>query len=151
MSAAKVFVFASADTTGETHQRLQEQGCELIFGNTAWETPHAQNEAEMARIATGCAALVGTSLRSSPITRRILASAGYLRIVAKYTIGVDDIDVEAATELGILVTHSPTESNWGGVAEGTVTAMLTMLKKVRERDRHLKDEGGWKDQRLEGT
>jgi D-3-phosphoglycerate dehydrogenase / 2-oxoglutarate reductase len=71
--------------------------------------------------------------------------------VAKYTIGVDDVDVEAATELGILVAHGPTESNWGGVAEGTVTAMLAMLKKVRERDRHLKDGGGWRDPGLQGT
>jgi phosphoglycerate dehydrogenase-like enzyme len=151
MSAAKVFVFAPADPTGETHQRLQDQGCVLVFGDPAWENPNENNEAEMASKAAGCEALVGTSIRSSPITKRIMESSSNLRIIAKYTIGVDDIDVEAATELGILVTHSPTESNWGGVAEGTVTAMLTMLKKVRERDRHLKEEAGWKDTRLEGT
>jgi phosphoglycerate dehydrogenase-like enzyme len=80
-----------------------------------------------------------------------MTASDRLRIVAKYTIGVDDVDVEAATELGILVTHSPTESNWGGVAEGTLTAMLTMLKKVRERDRHLKEQGGWRDSKLQGT
>jgi phosphoglycerate dehydrogenase-like enzyme len=105
----------------------------------------------MARMAAGCDALIGTSVRSSPITRRILESSDSLRIVAKYTIGVDDIDVEAATALGILVTHSPTESNWGGVAEGTIASMLTMLKKVRERDRYLKDGNPWKDDRLLGT
>ncbi|WP_089943818.1 NAD(P)-dependent oxidoreductase [Candidatus Entotheonella palauensis] len=147
----KVFVFAPADPTGETHQRLQDQGCELVFGNPAWENPGETHEAEMAAMAAGCEALVGTSIRSSPITKRIMASSSNLRIVAKYSIGVDDVDVEAATELGILVTHSPTESNWGGVAEGTVTCMLTMLKKVRERDRHLKEEAGWKESRLEGT
>jgi phosphoglycerate dehydrogenase-like enzyme len=74
-----------------------------------------------------------------------------LRIIAKYTIGTDDVDVEAATELGILVTHGPTESNWGGVAEGVLAAMLALLKKVRERDRHLKESQGWRDQRLQGT
>jgi D-3-phosphoglycerate dehydrogenase / 2-oxoglutarate reductase len=105
----------------------------------------------MARMAAGCDALIGTSIRRSPITKRILASSDTLRIVAKYTIGVDDIDVEAATALGILVTHGPTESNWGGVAEGTITSMLTMLKKVRERDRYLKDGNPWKEDRLLGT
>jgi phosphoglycerate dehydrogenase-like enzyme len=80
-----------------------------------------------------------------------MESSDRLRIVAKYTIGTDDVDVEAATELGILVTHGPTESNWGGVAEGTITAMLTMLKKVRERDRHLKQRGEWRDPALQGT
>lgn len=150
MSAAnvKVMVFAPADPTGETHQRLQDQGCDLVFGNATWETPNENNETEMARMAAGCEALIGTSIRSSPITKRIMESSSNLRIVAKYSIGVDDVDVEAATELGILVTPSPTESNWGGVAEGTVTAMLTMLKKVRERDRHLKEEAGWKETRL---
>src|SRR5690606_22761535 len=73
-----------------------------------------------------------------------------LRIVAKYTIGVDDVDVDAATALGILVTHSPTEANWGGVAEGTVALMLAHLKRILERDRHVKT-GGWRDKRLEGV
>ena len=80
-----------------------------------------------------------------------MESSPELRVVAKYTIGVDDIDVEAATEMGILVCHGPTESNWGGVAEGTITAMLAMLKKVRERDQHLKDGGTWRDPKLQGV
>jgi phosphoglycerate dehydrogenase-like enzyme len=151
MSAPKVMIFAPADPTEESHRRLQAQGCELVLGKAAWDTPHGDNEAEMARMAAACSALIGTSLRSSPITRRVMEQAADLRIVAKYTIGVDDIDVEAATDLGILVAHSPTESNWGGVAEGTITAMLTMLKKVRERDRHLKEGMGWKDDGLLGT
>src|SRR3989339_139856 len=49
----------------------------------------------------------------------------------------------------ILVLRS--ESNWGGVAEGTITNMLTLLKKVRERDRHLKTTGEWRDPNLQGT
>jgi D-3-phosphoglycerate dehydrogenase / 2-oxoglutarate reductase len=151
MRAAKVFIFAPADPTAQTHKMLADQGCELILGKASWDTPHGNNEAEMARMAEGCDALVGTSIRSSPITRSIMESSDKLRIVAKYTIGVDDVDVEAATDLGILVTHSPTESNWGGVAEGTITAMLTMLKKVRERDRHLKAGNPWRDQGLQGT
>jgi phosphoglycerate dehydrogenase-like enzyme len=80
-----------------------------------------------------------------------MQSSDDLRIVAKYTIGVDDVDVDAATNLGILVTHSPTESNWGAVAEGTMAIMLGLLKRLRERDAHLKAGGGWRDERLEGT
>lgn len=150
MGATKVFIFAPADATGESHKRLKEHGCELVLGKASWETPYGNNEAEMAAMADGCDALVGTSIRSSPITRKIMGSSSRLRIVAKYTIGLDDVDVDAATELGVLVTHAPTESNWGGVAETTITAMLAMLKKVRERDRHLKQGGLWRDQRLEG-
>src|SRR3546814_17041155 len=95
--------------------------------------------------------MMGTSIRSSPITRKIMESAGpNLRIIAKYTVGVDDVDVDAATDLGIMVTHAPTESNFGGVAEGTMAMMLALLKKVRERDEYMKG-GGWRREVLQGN
>ena len=139
MAKAKVFVFAPADPTGESHKMLETAGCELKMGKANWDTPQGDSEQEMADLGAGSHALVGTSIRSTPITQKIMQSSKDLRIVAKYTIGVDDVDVDAATELGILVTHSPTESNWGGVAEGAITNMLTLAKKVRERDRYLKE------------
>lgn len=151
MGRAKVFIFAPADVTGETHKMLEDQGCEVLLGKASWDTPQGDNETAMALLAEKCDALAGTSIRSSPITKKIMQSSNRLRIVAKYTIGVDDVDVDAATELGILITHAPTESNWGGVAEGTITAILTLLKKVRERDRHLKGGGPWRDKQFEGT
>lgn len=113
MGAAKVFIFAPADPTGESHRKLEGRGWDLVLGKASWDTPQGNNEEEMAEMATGCDALTGTSIRSSPITKKIMQSSNKLRIVAKYTIGVDDVDVDAATELGIVVTHSPTESNWG--------------------------------------
>ena len=151
MSQAKVFVFAPVAADGKAHQHLQDNGCELILGKASWDTPQGNSEAEMVGMAHGCDALMGTSIRNAPISRTIMESSERLRIVAKYTIGTDDVDVDAATDLGIIVAHSPTESNWGGVAEGTIAAMLAMLKKLRERDRLLKDSGGWRDAKLQGT
>jgi len=95
--------------------------------------------------------LLGSMIYNTTISRAVLESSDRLRLVAKYSIGCEDIDVEAATELGILVTYGPTESNWGGVAEGTLGNMLCLLKKVRERDRHLKTDGAWRDPSLIGT
>ena len=151
MSEAKVFIFAPVNEAPETHRTLEAKGCALLLGKASWDTPQGNSEAEMVAMAKGCDALMGTSIRNAPISRTIMESSDRLRIVAKYTIGTDDVDVEAATELGILVTHGPTESNWGGVAEGTITAMLTMLKKVRERDRHLKERGAWREPAFQGT
>ena len=139
MSRATVFIFAPVEEARDSHKKLEAHGCELRLGKVSWDTPLGNSEPEMIRMTEGAHALMGTSIRNAPISRRIMESSPDLRIVAKYTIGVDDVDVEAATEMGILVCHGPTESNWGGVAEGTITAMLTMLKKVRERDRRLKD------------
>jgi len=150
MAQAKVLIFAPADSTGETHRRLEGLGCELALGKASWSTPMGNNEDEIVKMAQGADALMGTSIRSSPITRRIMESSKNLRIVAKFTIGVDDVDVEAATDLGILVTHAPTESNWGGVAEGTVGIMLTLLKNIREKDRFVK-AGHWRSNDLLGA
>lgn len=150
MPGPKVFVFAPADQSADSHERLEKAGVELTVGKAGWLTPMGDNEDEMAGIAATSDALMGTSIRSSPITRKIMEANPELRIVAKCTVGTDDVDVDAATELGILVTHAPTESNCYGVAEGTVQMILTVLKKARERDRALK-EGHWRQEGLVGT
>jgi phosphoglycerate dehydrogenase-like enzyme len=92
---------------------------------------------------------MGSTIRGAPIGEAVLDRVPTLRLISKYTIGVEDIDIAAATKRGILVTHCPTEANWGGVAEGTMAMMLAMLKRVRERDREVK-RGGWRDARLTG-
>ena len=157
MPQPTVFVFAVADSSGASHQRLEQAGCRLTLGESSWQDPEGDFEDAICAMAEGAAALTGTSIRSSPLTRRILESSDALRIVAKYTIGVDDVDVEAATELGILVTHAPTESNWSGVAEGTMAMMLALLKKTRQRDEHMRqapwrsDVEQWRPAELQGT
>ncbi len=151
MAAANVFIFAPSDPSGESQRRLEGAGCRVVLGKAGWHDPKGDNEEEIRLLARESDALAGTSIRSSPISRRIMEASDRLRIVAKYTIGVDDVDVDAATEMGILVTHGPTESNWGGVAEGTMAMMLALLKKVRERDQHLKQAGGWRADHLQGT
>ena len=152
VGSVKVFAFAP-EKPGEltaSENKLIAAGCDVVQGSAGWHTPQGNSEPEMIAMALGAEALMGTSIRSTPITRRIMEACPDLRIVAKYTIGYDDVDVDAATELGIIVTHSPTEANWGGVAEGSVAMMLAMLKKVRERDEAMK-AGKWRSKDLQGT
>lgn len=104
---------------------------------------------ECSKLARNADALLGSTFLAGRMDRELLGALHSLRIVARYTIGVDDIDVDAATELGILVTHSPVEANWGGVAEGTLAFMLAFLKKLRERDRQVK-AGRWRAPELQG-
>jgi len=105
--------------------------------------------ATLTGFARGADVLLGATFRGA-IDRAFLSISPNLRIVAKYTIGVDDVDLDAATELGVLVTHCPTEANWGGVAEGAVAMILTLLKRVRERDAQVKG-GGWREPPIHGT
>lgn len=148
MEKPKVFVFAPAND--ESLDIMRDAGCELVLGKATWADPSGDSQDDFLRMAAHADALVGTSIKGTKIGREAMLASENLRIVAKYTVGVDEIDVEAATELGIVVTHAPTEANWGGVVEATMTMMLTILKKTRERDAFLKARRGWRDPSLTG-
>jgi phosphoglycerate dehydrogenase-like enzyme len=143
MSKPKVLIFAPREEPPETISALEGLGCELIFGNLDWQLPRTAHEETVVDAARDAVALMGTSMRHTPISRRIMQASQRLRVVAKYTVGVDDVDTDAATDLGIMVCHAPTESNCFGVAETTVTFMLSLLKKVAERDADVR-AGKWR-------
>ena len=135
----KVFMFAP---TGDSHKFLEENGCEVVLGKPEWHELGRDYEGEIAGMAVGAAAMGGTSMRASPISRKVIEASPDLRIIAKATVGVDEIDMDACDELGILVTHAPVESNWGNIAEVTVAMMLSLLKGLQKQDQTIK-EGGW--------
>ena len=143
MSRPRVLIYRPVDESGASHRLLEAAGCDVTVAAAS------ADRSQLAALAVGVDALLGATFRGR-MDRAFLAISPRLRVVARYTIGVDDVDVAAATELGILVTHSPTETNWGGVAEGTLALMLAVLKRVRERDRHVK-AGGWREPPIYGT
>ena len=120
----------------------------MVLGQATWRTGIERDA--LLELARGADALMGATIKRAPIDGAFLDRLPELRIVSKYSIGVEDVDLDAASARGILVTHCPTEANWGGVAEGTVGFMLTLLKRVRERDRQVK-AGRWRDSSLLGT
>ena len=80
------------------------------------------------------------------VTRSLIESAGRLRHIARVGVGVDSVDIEAATERGILVTNAP-EVTADSVAEFTVSLLLSLAKNIPRCDRAVK-EGRW-DERVE--
>jgi len=143
LSRPRVLIYRPVDESGESHRLIEAAGCDVVAA-----APDAER-ARLAPLARGVDALLGATFRGF-MDREFLALAPELRIVSKYTIGVDDVDIDAASALGVLVTHCPTETNWGGVAEGTLALILTLLKRIRERDRHVK-AGGWREPPIYGT
>jgi phosphoglycerate dehydrogenase-like enzyme len=139
-----VLIYRPVDTSAESHRRLAAEGCRVVV------TDRVDSRDVLIGAAPDAAALLGATFQHGVMDRAFLESFPNLRIVSKYTIGVDDVDLDAATALGVLVTHSPTEANWGGVAEGTVAFMLALTKRIRERDARVKN-GGWRDSSLEGV
>jgi D-3-phosphoglycerate dehydrogenase len=150
MSKPKILNFAPREEPEEIRRALTEAGYAFVVGDRAWQDPGGNHEDSLISASRETVALMGTSIRATPISRRVMEASQRLRIVAKYTVGVDDIDVEAASELGILVTHAPTEANCFGVAETTMAAMLAVLKKVRERDAAIR-AGEWREPHLTAT
>ncbi len=150
MARPNVFVFAVPSEFGDTGAVFERAGCTLAWGDEGWLYPGCIYEEDMAALAAGASAMTGTSVRNAPITRTVMEGAQRLRVIAKCTVGTDDVDVDAASDLGILVTHAPTLSNWGGVAEGAMAMMLAMLKKSREKDRLVK-AGVWRHESMTGT
>lgn len=76
------------------------------------------------------------------ITRESLAKADRLAVISRTGVGVDNIDVEAATEKGILVCNTP-GVNTGSVAEQTVAHIVAAAKRLREMDQAVR-AGNWK-------
>jgi D-3-phosphoglycerate dehydrogenase / 2-oxoglutarate reductase len=143
MSKPKILIFASREEPPDIIAALEGAGCALAFGDKAWHQPGSDHQADLVNAARDAVALMGTSMRATPITRPVMEASQRLRVVAKYTVGVDDIDVEAATELGVMVCHAPTEANCFGVAEQTMAMMLAVLKKIKERDAGVR-AGQWR-------
>lgn len=150
MADCKLLIFAPRDEPAALLKPIEEAGVTIERGDPAWQWEQVDHEAAFAGAARDAAAMMGSMVRCAPITRRVMKSAQRLRIIAKYTVGVDDVDIDAATDLGILVCHAPTEANCFGVAETTLALMLAILKKVRERDRHVRNFG-WRQPSLATT
>ncbi len=89
--------------------------------------------------AEDCDALLNTY--AGPITAETMARMPKCRIIARYGIGVDTIDLGAATEAGIIVTNNPTYCI-EEVAEHSMALMLAGVRKVALFDRLVR-EGRW--------
>jgi len=150
MSRPKVLIYAPREEPEDSLARLRDAGCDIVLGDKDWQLPRGDHEDALVDASREAVALMGTSIRHTPITRRVLEASQRLRIVAKYTVGVDDVDTDAATELGVMVCHAPTESNCFGVAESTIMMILAMLKKAVERDEAVR-AGQWREPHLGTT
>ena len=82
--------------------------------------------------AADCDALLNTY--AGPITAEVMARMSRCRIIARYGIGVDTIDLDAATQAGIIVTNNPTYCI-EEVAEHTMALLLACARKVALYDR----------------
>ena len=92
----------------------------------------------------------GLIIRSeTKVTGAVLAAAKKMRVVARAGVGVDNIDLNAATQQGIIVVNSPA-GNIVAAAEHTIALMLSTARNVGRADGSLKD-GTWQRSKLVGV
>jgi phosphoglycerate dehydrogenase-like enzyme len=80
---------------------------------------------------------------TSRLTRKVIESAPGLLVIGRSGIGVDGVDMEAATERGIPVVVTP-HAGVNAVAEGVFTLVLAITKKIRDLDFAVRN-GNWAD------
>ncbi len=94
---------------------LKAAGCEVLLGQPADEFPkYRYQEAALIELIADSDVLLVTSRDRVP--GAISEACANLRGVVKGSIGVEKIDINAATDLGILVCNSPAPENFTGLA-----------------------------------
>ena len=79
----------------------------------------------------------GVVVRTAPFPREIIEAADALKVIGRHGVGVDNIDVKAATEKGIVVVNTP-NANATSVAEHTLTAIGALAKQMTVYNREMR-------------
>ena len=92
----------------------------------------------------------GVVVRSrTKINRKVLEQASHLRVIGRAGIGVDNIDIEAATHRGILVMNTP-GANAVAAAEHAIALMLALSRHIPRADQSTRG-GQWEKKKFVGT
>src|SRR5438477_2884712 len=92
----------------------------------------------------------GLAVRSATkVTAELIAAADALRVIGRAGIGVDNIDVAAASERGIVVMNTP-YGNSIPAAEHTIAMMFALARQIPAADRSTQ-AGKWQKSRLMGV
>ncbi len=113
---------------------LEAAGCEVVY------TPEAgplKEEVLIERL-QGFDAIIGSS---DPYNARVFESCPQLKVVSRCGVGIDSVDVPAATEAGIIVTNTPGAMT-DSVGDYTFALLLGITRRIHEGDALMR-RGGW--------
>lgn len=118
------------DADPATRERLERSVREVRYNDADHPLSGPELHAELGDIDGMIAGL-------DRLDAKAIAAARRLRVIARYGVGVDTVDVAAAARAGITVTITP-EANAVAVAELTMTLILALLRRLTELDRAVR-------------
>lgn len=86
---------------------------------------------------------------ATKVTREVMTSADRLKLIVRAGVGLDNVDLQAAKELGIEVQNTP-EAPTVSVAEMVFSLLFALARNITQADISMKDER-WEKKKLKGT
>ncbi|MFQ5554825.1 MAG: phosphoglycerate dehydrogenase [Acidimicrobiia bacterium] len=127
-------------------EKIATAGIETLAERFDIDLAYGVDADELARRVSRASALV---VRSATVVDAALIAAGTeLRVVGRAGIGVDNIDIEAATRAGVLVVNAP-DANTISAAEHTMALLLSQARRIPAADASLR-QGKWERSRFQG-
>jgi D-3-phosphoglycerate dehydrogenase len=126
--------------------KISERGVQLLKEQPGWNVVLTTKETLNAEMVAADALIVRSATK---VTAELLDSAPKLRAVGRAGVGVDNIDLEAATKRGVLVMSTP-GGNSVSVAEHTFALLLALARQIPQMDRAI-HEGRWEKSSAAGT
>lgn len=117
---------------------LQEEAEAAFAGmDVEFVMVQANTPAELIEAVRGADAVVSLA---EPYTREVIETMGSVRSITRFGIGVDNVDVPAATEHGLWVTNVP-DGNYREVAVHAITLALSVARRIPVIDKSMQETG----------
>lgn len=128
---------------------ISEKGIDILRNEpgTIVDVKLKLSEDEICGIAAEYNAIVVRS--ETKITKRIMENAPQLKVIGRAGVGIDNINVEAATQKGIVVVNTP-DGNTIAATEHTVGMMLALARHIPQADQSLR-QGEWNRSKYTGV
>jgi D-3-phosphoglycerate dehydrogenase len=127
---------------------VSERAVEILREQESWDVvflPKKAGANVMEEIRDADALVVRSATK---VTAPLLANAGRLRVIGRAGTGVDNVDLDAATQKGVVVMNTP-GGNAVSVAEHTLALLLALARRIPQADASMK-QGRWEKKKLEG-
>lgn len=119
-------------------QPIHPRGMAILREGGEVVVPDDPSDGAIIRAGKDAEALV---VRLTKVSRSLIEALPALRVIGRNGVGVDNVDLEAASARGIAVVNTP-GSNANSVAEYVIASFMFMLKKIGELDREVRN-GNW--------